>query len=75
MPQTKHHLIELSLDMARRLSVFKQALLDTIRQIGLLQLDTINAVARSHYLVTLSRVGLYDPADLGCSSPSYPSPV
>jgi uncharacterized protein YcaQ len=42
----------------------KQALLDTIRRIGLLQLDTISVVARSHYLVMLSRVGLYDPADL-----------
>jgi uncharacterized protein YcaQ len=42
----------------------KRALLATIRQIGLLQLDTISVVARSHYLVMLSRVGPYRPADL-----------
>src|SRR6266849_3684229 len=42
----------------------KQTILGIIRQIGLLQLDTINVVARSHYLVLLSRLGLYNPADL-----------
>ncbi|MFC2031706.1 winged helix-turn-helix domain-containing protein, partial [Chloroflexota bacterium] len=68
--------LELSLDAARRLAVYKQglhkrpaapnkqALLHAIRRISLLQLDTIHVVARSHYLVMLSRVGLYDPADL-----------
>jgi uncharacterized protein YcaQ len=66
----------LSLETARTLAVVKQglhqrpvvadrqALLESIRQIGLLQLDTVSVVARSHYLVMLSRVGLYDPADL-----------
>ena len=69
--------IKLSLATARSLAVVKQglhhrplhadkqALLGIVRQIGLLQLDTIQVVARSHYLVMLSRVGLYDPADLG----------
>lgn len=42
----------------------KQALLGSIRRIGILQLDTVHIVARSHYLVMLSRVGLYDRADL-----------
>jgi uncharacterized protein YcaQ len=68
--------VSLSLDTARALAVVKQglhrrppvadrhALLSSIRQISLLQLDTINVVARSHYLVMLSRVGLYDPVDL-----------
>lgn len=68
--------IKLSLNTARTLAVYKQGLserpafvdketlLKTIRQIGLLQLDTINVVARNHYLVMLSRVGLYNPADL-----------
>ena len=68
--------IRLSLATARTLAVVKQglhrrpptadkqALLETVRRIGLLQLDTISVVARSHYLVMLSRVGLYDPADL-----------
>jgi len=66
----------LSLQTAQKLAVIKQglhqrpsiadkqALLESIRQIGLLQLDTVSVVARSHYLVMLSRVGLYDPADL-----------
>jgi uncharacterized protein YcaQ len=67
---------QISLDTARTLAVVKQglhqrpsvadrpALLDIIRCIGLLQLDTIHVVARSHYLVMLSRAGLYEPADL-----------
>jgi hypothetical protein len=42
----------------------KQTLLDIIRRIGLLQLDAINVVDRSHYLVMLSRVGQYDRASL-----------
>ena len=71
----------LSLATARGLAVHKQgldcrpnaagkaALLDMIRKIGLLQLDSIHVVARSHYLVMLSRLGPYDPRDLGaCSS-------
>jgi uncharacterized protein YcaQ len=76
MPQAAPETLEMSLDTARTLAVVKQGLhrrpamndrrtlLETIRQIGLLQLDTIHVVARSHYLVTLSRVGLYDRADL-----------
>jgi uncharacterized protein YcaQ len=66
----------LSLETARSLAVLKQglvrrpessgkpALLDAIRRIGILQLDSVNVVARSHYLVMLSRVGHYDPRDL-----------
>jgi uncharacterized protein YcaQ len=42
----------------------KPTLLDIVQRIGLLQLDTIHVVARSHYLVMLSRAGLYDPAGL-----------
>lgn len=68
--------IALPLETARNLAIVKQGLhqrppvvnkvtlLNIIRQIGLLQLDSINVVARSHYLVMLSRVGLYVPADL-----------
>jgi len=74
MPQKTS--ITLSLETARTLAVIKQGLdrrppaadkqtlFDTIRRIGLLQLDTVNVIARSHYLVMLSRVGLYDRADL-----------
>jgi uncharacterized protein YcaQ len=66
----------MSLETARTLAVYKQglhrrpqvadrqALLEAIRRIGLLQLDSISVVARSHYLVMLSRVGLYEPEDL-----------
>lgn len=68
--------IKLPLDTVRSLAIAKQGLhrrpqmvdkqtlLDTVRRISLLQLDSINVVARSHYLVVLSRVGLYEPADL-----------
>ena len=42
----------------------KEVLLEAIRRIKLLQLDTISTVDRSHYLVMLSRVGQYDRKDL-----------
>lgn len=42
----------------------KEAMLRTIRHIGMLQLDTVNVVARSHYLVMLSRLGVYRRSDL-----------
>ncbi len=63
-------------DHVKRLSVFKQGLYQRppsadpaqlkriIERIGLLQLDSISVVARSHYLVMLARAGLYDPAQL-----------
>ncbi len=63
-------------DDVKRLSVFKQGLHQRpasseqaglkriIERIGLLQLDSISVVARSHYLVMLARAGLYDPAQL-----------
>jgi uncharacterized protein YcaQ len=62
----------LSLETVRALAILKQglqqrpavvdkpALLQMIQRIGLLQLDTINVVARSHYLVMLSRLGPYE---------------
>jgi uncharacterized protein YcaQ len=65
-----------SIDMIRRMAVVRQglhqrpprvdraALRQLIHQIGLLQLDSVSVTARSHYLVMLSRAGLYDPADL-----------
>lgn len=40
----------------------KQMLLDTIRAIGCIQLDTISVISRSHETVLWSRVGPYDPA-------------
>jgi uncharacterized protein YcaQ len=40
----------------------KAHVLSTIRQIGILQIDTINVVARSPYMVLWSRLGDYQPA-------------
>ena len=65
--------IPVSREDVKRLSVYKQGLhrrpdasdlKRVIERIGLLQLDSISVVARSHYLVMLARAGLYDPADL-----------
>src|ERR1051326_5793945 len=39
----------------------KDSLLDTIRRMGALQIDTIHVVARSPYLVLWSRLGSYQP--------------
>ena len=63
---------------ARRISLAAQGLLDrrpetrpgpdelhaTLRQMGLVQLDTINTVARSHYIPFFSRLGPYSVTDL-----------
>ncbi|MBI1213553.1 MAG: winged helix-turn-helix domain-containing protein [Alphaproteobacteria bacterium] len=62
----------LSKDEARRISIAAQGfapraksppgrkrLLATIRQIGLLQLDSVNVLIRSHYLPLFSRLGPY----------------
>ncbi len=68
--------MQLSLDTAQKLAVIKQGLhqrpacadktrlIDVLRKIRLLQLDTVSVIARSHYVVMLSRVGLYNPDDL-----------
>ena len=61
-----------SLETARRLAVSAQRLdgrrrrqmLDLIRQLGCLQLDPTNAVARNHLLVLWSRLGSYDRGEL-----------
>lgn len=39
----------------------REAVLDSIRRMGVLQIDTIQIVARSPYLVLWSRLGAYDP--------------
>jgi hypothetical protein len=68
--------IPVTRETVKRLSVYKQglhqrpaaadqaALKRIIERIGLLQLDSISVVARSHYLVMLARAGLYDQAAL-----------
>src|SRR6187200_2775758 len=63
----------LTINSARRLAITRQrlsgplpeqvdtaAMLDTVRDIGCLQLDPISVVARSHLLVLWSRLGSYD---------------
>ena len=40
----------------------RPAVLDIIRRMGALQIDTIHVVARSPYLVLWSRLGGYEPA-------------
>lgn len=55
---------------ARRLAIAAQGfggkgpLLASIKQIGLLQLDSVNVLVRSHYLPLFSRTGPYDMAAL-----------
>jgi len=39
-------------------------ILEIVRQIGCLQLDPIQALARSHILVLWSRLGGYEPTDV-----------
>ena len=68
--------ITLSPTLARRLAITRQRLagprppataagiMDVIRDLGCLQLDPINVVARSHQLVLFSRLGAYDLAHL-----------
>ncbi len=49
------------LDRRPERPVDKAAVLATIRRMGALQIDTINVVARSPYLVLWSRLGSYEP--------------
>ena len=49
------------LDRRPRRKAAKAHVLDTIRRMGVLQIDTISVVARSPYLVLWSRLGAYDP--------------
>ncbi len=68
--------LQISPETARRLAITRQRLagkqpnpdaesiLSVVRDLGCLQIDPINVVARSHQLVVFSRVGPYDTAHL-----------
>ncbi|MBP6015034.1 MAG: YcaQ family DNA glycosylase [Alphaproteobacteria bacterium] len=75
----------LSLDQARRIALHAQGFAGardgspargdmrrTIKQIGLLQLDSVNVLVRSHYLPLFSRLGSYDVAALDALSQRKP---
>jgi uncharacterized protein YcaQ len=62
---------KVTLEEARRIAVRAQLLdgsatdvLDTVRRLGFLQIDTISTVAPPQYLVPWSRLGPYDPGEL-----------
>lgn len=46
----------------------RDVLYEVINQLGCVQIDTINVIRRSHYLVLWSRLGRYDPSDLDALS-------
>ena len=41
----------------------RSAILQTVKSLGCVQIDTLHVVQRSHYLILWSRLGAYDPAD------------
>lgn len=55
------HLAAQGLDRRPRRRATRADVLDTIRRMGALQIDTIQVVARSPYLVLWSRLGSYEP--------------
>lgn len=59
------HLAAQGMLQPRRRKAVKADVMDTIRRMGVLQIDTISVVARSPYLVLWSRLGDYDPEWLG----------
>ncbi|HVX31352.1 MAG TPA: crosslink repair DNA glycosylase YcaQ family protein, partial [Nitrolancea sp.] len=53
-------IIAQGLDDRPRKKATKEHVIEMIRRLGCLQIDTISVVARSHYLVLWSRLGNYD---------------
>ncbi|MDQ2681697.1 MAG: winged helix-turn-helix domain-containing protein [Candidatus Eremiobacteraeota bacterium] len=50
---------------AQPASAGRSSALKTIKQLGLLQIDSVNVLVRSHYLPLFSRIGAYDRMLLG----------
>lgn len=59
------HLAAQGMLQPRRRKATKADVLEAIRRMGMLQIDTISVVARSPYFVLWSRLGDYDPDWLG----------
>lgn len=55
------HVTAQGLDRRGRRAAAKHDVLEAIRRMGVLQIDTISVVARSPYLVLFSRLGAYEP--------------
>nr|MBA3821597.1 winged helix DNA-binding domain-containing protein [Deltaproteobacteria bacterium] len=75
MPRSPTKSSDLSASEARRLAIAAQGLAGArpaqpgareleamVDQLGVVQLDSVNVLARSHYLVAWSRLGAYEPA-------------
>ncbi|HEX4451549.1 MAG TPA: crosslink repair DNA glycosylase YcaQ family protein [Kofleriaceae bacterium] len=77
-------MIEVSLADARRIAIAAQGfvaqrsqvgrdeLLALARRLGVIQIDSVNVLVRSHYLPAFSRIGAYEPAVLDALSHEAP---